>query len=39
MVDFLQGESLPGAAVDGQLDKGRIRIVGFFARRRVIENV
>lgn len=39
LVDFLQGESLPGAAVDGQLDEGRIRIVGFFASGRVIEDV
>ena len=39
MVNFVQGESLPWATVDRQLDKGRIRIVGFFARRRVIENV
>ena len=39
LVDFLQGEPFPRAAVDCQLDKGWIWIVGFFTRRRVIENV
>jgi hypothetical protein len=39
LVDFLQGEPLPRATVDCQLDKGRIWIVGFFASGRVIENV
>jgi len=39
LIDFLQGKPLPRAAVDCQLDKGRIWIIGFFARGGVIEDI
>lgn len=39
LIDFLQGELLPGTAVDCKFDKGRIWVVWFFTGGRIIENV